>query len=270
MVRPMFLMCSTFARTSRIDDRPPRVRPRRTLRRVPEPFASAEEAWFWTMSALVARREGAHSAGRGRVVRGPASRTTWCKCLDRLYRQRRIELQHARILRIWGERGTRAGPTLPARARRLAAVAGSDGAHGLSAARKGHRRRRHARHGPARGSSDHRIPGHAAMKRVAHRRVDTAGQGQRIWLAFGGEADQPWLRPLRRGFRHCFAALADGAGWTVLEPARPAVSWWRGCRCRRASTGLASTVVPGSPCWGRSSPGHRAGAGCLAWLHSPA
>ncbi len=41
---------------------------------------------------------------------------------------------------------------------------------------------------------------------------------QQVWIAFGGDADQPWLRPLRRGFRHCFAALRDGAGWTVLEP----------------------------------------------------
>lgn len=41
---------------------------------------------------------------------------------------------------------------------------------------------------------------------------------QQVWIAFGGEADQFWLRPLRRGFRHCFAALRDEAGWTVLEP----------------------------------------------------
>ncbi|WP_246522089.1 hypothetical protein [Neoroseomonas terrae] len=41
---------------------------------------------------------------------------------------------------------------------------------------------------------------------------------QEVWIAFGGEADQVWLRPLRRGFRHCFAALRDEAGWTVLEP----------------------------------------------------
>ena len=56
------------------------------------------------------------------------------------------------------------------------------------------------------------------VKRLAHRRVEGGEAGQRIWLAFGGEADQPWLRPLRRGFRHCFAALADETGWTVLEP----------------------------------------------------
>lgn len=44
------------------------------------------------------------------------------------------------------------------------------------------------------------------------------GAPQEVWIAFGGEADQPWLRLLRRGFRHCFAALRDEAGWTVVEP----------------------------------------------------
>ena len=53
----------------------------------------------------------------------------------------------------------------------------------------------------------------------AHRRfAESDGASQSIWLAFGGVADQPWLRLLRPGFRHCFAALADEAGWTVLEP----------------------------------------------------
>lgn len=42
--------------------------------------------------------------------------------------------------------------------------------------------------------------------------------GQEVWIAFGGQADRPWLRLLRRGFRHCFAALRDEAGWTVVEP----------------------------------------------------
>ncbi len=58
-------------------------------------------------------------------------------------------------------------------------------------------------------------PGAAA--RPAHRRA-TADAAQRAFIAFGGGADQPWLRPLRRGFRHCFAALEDAAGWTVLDP----------------------------------------------------
>lgn len=76
------------------------------IRRDPEvqPFASAEEAWLWTMAALSARREGArYAANKGRVRR-PCEPDDVVKCLDGLYRQRRIDLAHARILRIWGER----------------------------------------------------------------------------------------------------------------------------------------------------------------------
>lgn len=78
------------------------------------PFASAEEAWFWTMAALVARREGARiTAGKGLVAR-PCEPDDVIKCLDRLYRQRRIEIAHARIMRIWGERGAAPNPRYPA------------------------------------------------------------------------------------------------------------------------------------------------------------
>jgi len=68
------------------------------------PFASAEEAWLWTMAALIARREGArYSANKG-VVSRPCDPDDVVKCLDQLYRQRRIDLGHARVLRAWGER----------------------------------------------------------------------------------------------------------------------------------------------------------------------
>jgi len=67
-------------------------------------FGSAEEAWLWTMAALSARREGArYSANKGRVSR-PCEPDDVVKCLDGLYRQRRIDLAHARTLRVWGER----------------------------------------------------------------------------------------------------------------------------------------------------------------------
>ena len=70
-----------------------------------EPFRSAEEAWLWPMAALTARRDGARIvAGAGSKVR-PCEPDDVIKCLDRLYRQRRVDLHHARILRIWGERG---------------------------------------------------------------------------------------------------------------------------------------------------------------------
>jgi len=69
-----------------------------------ERFPSAEEAWFWTMAALVARREGARSTAGLGPVRRPCEPDDVVRCLDRLYRQRRIDLAHARVLRFWGER----------------------------------------------------------------------------------------------------------------------------------------------------------------------
>jgi hypothetical protein len=71
-----------------------------------QPFRSAEEAWIWTMAALVARRDGArYTANKGKIGR-PCDPDDVIKSLDALYRQRRIDLLHARILRIWGERGS--------------------------------------------------------------------------------------------------------------------------------------------------------------------
>ena len=76
-----------------------------------EPFHSAEQAWFWTMGALVARREGSHGSGP-RTAR-PCDPDDVVKCLDQLYRRRRVDLVHARILRIWGERGVAPNPAYP-------------------------------------------------------------------------------------------------------------------------------------------------------------
>src|ERR1700733_4630280 len=69
-----------------------------------EPFHSAQEAWMWTMAALIARREGARFSARKGLVTRPCEPDDVVKCLDGLYRQRRIDLAHARVLRIWGER----------------------------------------------------------------------------------------------------------------------------------------------------------------------
>jgi len=53
------------------------------------------------------------------------------------------------------------------------------------------------------------------MIRPSHRAV---AQRQQVWIIFGGEADMAWQRLLRPGFRHCFAALRDDAGWLVMDP----------------------------------------------------
>ena len=65
-----------------------------------------------TMAALIARREGArYTANRGKAVR-PCEPDDVVKCLDALYRRRRIDLVHARILRIWGERQAPPNPAV--------------------------------------------------------------------------------------------------------------------------------------------------------------
>lgn len=83
---------------------------RRLPGRASQPFRDAEEAWFWTMAALVARREGARYTANQAAVARPCEPDDVVKCLDSLYRRRRIDLVHARILRIWGERQTAPNP----------------------------------------------------------------------------------------------------------------------------------------------------------------
>ena len=70
------------------------------------PFRSAEEAWLWTMVTLTARKDGAALAWRPEGPQRPCDPEDMTRCLDILYRERSIELLHARILRIWGERQT--------------------------------------------------------------------------------------------------------------------------------------------------------------------
>jgi len=52
--------------------------------------------------------------------------------------------------------------------------------------------------------------------RASHRHAAEAPQ--RVWIVFGGRADQSWLRALHPGYRHCFAAIEDDGGWLVLDP----------------------------------------------------
>lgn len=74
----------------------------------PQPFRTAEEAWYWTLACLAGR----HGDGPIPVPRGfkPADVLL---CLDRLYRCRRVQLVHVRIMRLWGERARAPNPAYP-------------------------------------------------------------------------------------------------------------------------------------------------------------
>jgi hypothetical protein len=41
---------------------------------------------------------------------------------------------------------------------------------------------------------------------------------QQAWVVFSGQADRPWLKMLRPGFRHCFVIVNDGQSWLSLDP----------------------------------------------------
>lgn len=41
---------------------------------------------------------------------------------------------------------------------------------------------------------------------------------RRALVVFGGRCGVWWLRWLRPGFRHCFAAVDDGAQWLTVDP----------------------------------------------------
>lgn len=74
------------------------------------PFGNAEEAWLWTMGCLMARRQGARFGANKGAISRPCEPDDVVKCLDTLYRQRRIDLLHARVLRAWGERQSAPSP----------------------------------------------------------------------------------------------------------------------------------------------------------------
>lgn len=68
------------------------------------PFTSVESAWFSTIRDM--------QSAPIRALSEPARRRVDAviKCLDTLYRNRRIEMLHVRIMRIWGARGVAPNP----------------------------------------------------------------------------------------------------------------------------------------------------------------
>jgi hypothetical protein len=91
--------------------------PRPTAARSPgnqsrgRPFRDAEACIIWMVQALAAeaegmpRQAGPRQAGPRQATASICTPAEVVKCLDTLYRRRRIDLHHVRILRLWGHRG---------------------------------------------------------------------------------------------------------------------------------------------------------------------
>ena len=48
--------------------------------------------------------------------------------------------------------------------------------------------------------------------------IPSQNKGEKIWVVFKGEADLPWLKILKPGFRHCFLIVYDGRYWLSIDP----------------------------------------------------
>lgn len=69
-----------------------------------ELFENAEAAWFWFLAAQKAKQDGARfSAGLATIPR-PCEPLDILKVVDRLYRNRRLLMDHVQVLRHYGLR----------------------------------------------------------------------------------------------------------------------------------------------------------------------
>ena len=50
------------------------------------------------------------------------------------------------------------------------------------------------------------------LKQISHPKP------QEAWVVFSGQADLPWLKILKPGFRHCYVLINDGEHWISIDP----------------------------------------------------
>lgn len=82
------------------------------------PFDSAEEAWFWFIQAQQARIDGAQISRGLSLVARPCEPIDILQAVDRLYRQKDLDMDHLLVLRHYGRRML---PPDPRRAKELRA-----------------------------------------------------------------------------------------------------------------------------------------------------
>ena len=95
------------------------LQPRPLDQRPTQPFTSAEEAWFWSLAAKLARDEGARpKAGEARTPR-PCEPLEVAHLAERLYRQGRLTPAQWKVMLVFGRAFVAPDPRLAGQ-RRLA------------------------------------------------------------------------------------------------------------------------------------------------------
>ncbi len=47
----------------------------------------------------------------------------------------------------------------------------------------------------------------------------TQNEPKQLWVVFSGESDIRWIKMIfRKGFRHCYTVMNDGAKWVTCDP----------------------------------------------------
>ncbi len=74
-------------------------------------FDTAEEAWFWFMASYDARQDGARIRANEGLYKRPCEPSDILKVCERLRRHRRLDMNHFRVLRHYGQRMIAPDPT---------------------------------------------------------------------------------------------------------------------------------------------------------------
>lgn len=85
---------------------PPRLNyaPRLQVETQTTAFQNAEEAWFWFVQNQVAKADGARISAGMALVQRPCEPVDIYKVMERLYRGRRLLMDHILVLRHYGRR----------------------------------------------------------------------------------------------------------------------------------------------------------------------
>ncbi len=85
-------------------DKNDRYTPKRQPEQATTPFDTAEEAWFWFILAQEARNTGAKISAGASLIARPCEPADILKVVERLYRNRRLMMDHVLVLRHYGKR----------------------------------------------------------------------------------------------------------------------------------------------------------------------